>query len=191
MRRRRGRHDAGQQRRSRAAARVADPGGAHTWSRRRAGAGRCSSWSTRCRPGDRSPPQVGRRPGAAPARPARCWPAAPIARCSLGCGSWPRAHLVAAARRRRLRQQLAHQVQAWRSLTASSRTSTRCGAGAAGTMLVSGADRALQLGLRILAGVRIWSPRTSAACCSWITRCCTAFGWNVVSVLLESNKAKS
>lgn len=53
--------------------------------------------------------------------------------------------------RRRPLQQLADQVQAWRSLIASSRTSTRCGAGAAGTMLASGADRALQLGLRILA----------------------------------------
>ena len=80
---------------------------------------------------------------------------------------------------------------AWRSLPASSRTLTRCGAGAAGMLLASGADRALQLELRIRAGVRTWSPRTSAACCSWITKCCTAFGWNVVSVLLESNKAKN
>ena len=39
----------------------------------------------------------------------------------------------------------------WQSLTASSRTSTRYGADAAGTMLASGADRALQLELRVLA----------------------------------------
>ena len=81
--------------------------GCGSWPRahlspRHAGAGRCSSWPTRCRPGDRSPPQVGRRPGV-PVRPARCWPAAPIARCSSGCRSWWRAHLVAAARRCRAR----------------------------------------------------------------------------------------
>jgi len=71
-------------------------------------------------------------------------------RYSPGCGSWPRAHLVAAARRRRPLLQLAHQVQAWRSFTASSRTSTSCGAGAAGMLLASGADRMLQPGLQIL-----------------------------------------
>ena len=67
-------------------------------------------------------------------------------------------------------QQLAHQVQAWRSLTASSKTLTRCGAGAAGTMLASGADRALQLGLRILAacapgrrGAPVPAPAAAAA----------------------------
>ncbi|PYD85180.1 hypothetical protein DNF23_50270 [Pseudomonas syringae pv. pisi] len=48
MRRRRGRHDAGERRWSRAAARAADPGGVRTWSPRRTGAGRCSSWPTRC-----------------------------------------------------------------------------------------------------------------------------------------------
>ena len=126
VRRRRGRH-AGQRRRSRAAARAADPGRARTWSPRRAGAGRCSSWPTRCRPGDRSPPQAGRRPGAAPARPARCWP---------------------------------------------------------------GADRALQPVLQILATCAPGQRGAPAACCSWITRYCTAFGWNAVAVLLESNKAK-
>ena len=57
-----------------------------------------------------------------------------------------------------LLQQLAHQVQAWRSLTALSKTSTRCGAGVAGMLLASGADRALQLELRILPA-RTWSPR--------------------------------
>ena len=44
MRRRRGRHDAGQRRR--AAARIADSGRVRIWSPR-AGAGRCSSWPTR------------------------------------------------------------------------------------------------------------------------------------------------
>ena len=55
----------------------------------------CSSWLTKFRPGNRSPPPAGRRPGAEPARPAR--PAAPIAHCSPSCGSWSHAHLVAAA----------------------------------------------------------------------------------------------
>jgi len=61
-----------------------------------------------------------------------------------------------------LLQQLAHQVQAWRSLTASSRTSTRCGAGVAGMLLASGADRALQpdCGSR---HVHIWSPQRAGA----------------------------
>ena len=52
------------------------------------------------------------------------------------------------------------------------------------------ADRALQPVLQILATCAPGQRGAPAACCSWITRYCTAFGWNAVAVLLESNKAK-
>ena len=48
VQRRRGRHDAGQRRRSRAAARVVDPGRVRTWPPQCARAGHCCSWSTKC-----------------------------------------------------------------------------------------------------------------------------------------------
>jgi hypothetical protein len=166
VRRRHGRHDAGQRRRSRAAARAEDPGRARTWSPRRAGAGRCSSWPARCRSGDRSPPS---------------------SRTSTRCGAGAAGMLLASGADRALQPGLrilaarapgrrgapAPAAAAagppgapWRSLTASSRPSTRCGAGAAGTMLASGADRALQPGLRILAACAPGCPGTPAACCS-------------------------